>query len=123
MTLYIRIEIVMVGKSHPGPVKLLCDLVKNFRLGDQWLLQNSSSHQFTWCEVYSNQVSLAKLDQFYVNTLFTLAEGEGIAFGSLFVCPHRIFVFFFSTACRIETKFSTLVQLLMQNVLMIIMTS
>ena len=31
----------------------------------------------------------------------------------LSVCPHRTFVFFSATACRIETKFSPLVRLLM----------
>ena len=41
----------------------------------------------------------------------------------LFVCPHRTFVFFSATVCRIETKFSPLVRLLMWNVFMIIMMS
>ena len=41
----------------------------------------------------------------------TLAKGfgEGIVFGS--VCLHRTFMFFSATACRIETKFSSLVRL------------
>ena len=46
------------------------------------------------------------------------------SFVCLSVCPHRTFVVFFSaTTSQIETKFSPLVRLLMQNVLMIITTS
>ena len=65
----------------------------------------------------------------YCVSLVPLAEEEGIAFGSvclsvcLFVWPHRTFMFFSATACRIETKFSPLVRLLMYHVFMLIRTS
>ena len=59
--------------------------------------------------------------------LLTLANGERISFVSiclfvwLIVCTEL--VFFSATSCRIETKLSSKVRLLMENVFMIITTS
>ena len=82
-------------------------------------------HWVVWymCQLVT-KVSISN-DILLYSVIFTLAKGEGIAFGSvcLFVCPHRTFVFFSTSACWIETNFSPLVRLLMWNVLMIIMLS
>jgi len=56
--------------------------------------------------------------------VITLADGEGIAFGSVYL---SVFVraglsFYSASACQIETKFSPWMQRLMYNVLIIIMT-
>jgi len=56
------------AEPHPGSARLLSDIIRDFSLQDIWRIQNPNTHQFTWSKVANNQVALARLDRFYINS-------------------------------------------------------
>ncbi len=67
------------AEPHPGPAKLLAEIIRDFKLQDLWRQQNPTTHQFTWSKITNNQVSLARLDRIYINSsFFNLSPTTGI---------------------------------------------
>ena len=57
-------------EPHPASARPLSTLLLQHDLGDVWRLQHGNVQQFTWCRCLLNNMSLARLDKFYISLSF-----------------------------------------------------
>ena len=67
-------------EPHPARARPLSTLLLQHDLGDVWRPQHGNVQQFTWCRCLLNNMSLARLDKFYISlSLFNRVSFTDIA--------------------------------------------